>query len=271
MSEISYEEVETTDIDDTSSDVGFDSDLPDDSGKESYASELPDDSGKEIYDSELPDDSGKETYDYELPDDSGKETYDSELPDDLCNEYINFEKANANFEQIQEINSKENIDKPNFLLSEDIKNRTPENHGEWSGERGNSTWNPDRDYIPPEKSRNPEKHPYSNPAKLSWGGILDKYKIEGIEFKDGFPIFDKISRGTVEINDFETGGNDAKVRNFKRADIAMAEQRNCSPEEVEKWREENNYTWHECDDKCTMQKVQNEVHANIPHDGGRSQ
>ncbi|MBO5151630.1 MAG: DNA/RNA non-specific endonuclease [Oscillospiraceae bacterium] len=82
MSEISYDEVETTDIDDTSSDADFDSDLPDDSGMEIYDSELPDDSGKETYDSELPDDSGKETYDSELPDDSGKETYDSELPDD---------------------------------------------------------------------------------------------------------------------------------------------------------------------------------------------
>ena len=95
--------------------------------------------------------------------------------------------------------------------------------------------------------------------------------MDGIEFKDGFPVFDEISRGTVEIEDFETGGSDAKDRNFKRADIAMAEQRGCTPQEVKEWRDNNNYTWHECEDKRTMQKVPNEVHANVPHDGGRSQ
>lgn len=149
--------------------------------------------------------------------------------------------------------------------------RTPENNGSWDGERGNSTWYPDRDYTPPEKSRNPETKPYSNPDNLTWGEILDKYGIEGIRFENGFPVFDDVARGTVEIDDFETGGSDAKDRNFKKADIAMAEQRGCTPEEVKKWREENNYTWHECEDKKTMQKVPNEIHANIPHDGGRSQ
>lgn len=157
------------------------------------------------------------------------------------------------------------------VSSGEIKTRTPENHGEWDGERGNSTWHPDRDYVPPEKSRNPEDRPYSNPDNLSWGEILDKYGLDGIEFKDGFPVFDEISRGTVEIEDFETGGSDAKDRNFKRADIAMAEQRGCTPQEVKEWRDNNNYTWHECEDKRTMQKVPNEVHANVPHDGGRSQ
>lgn len=157
------------------------------------------------------------------------------------------------------------------VSSGEIKTRTPENHGEWEGERGNSTWHPDCDYVPPEKSRNPEDRPYSNPDNLSWGEILDKYGLDGIEFKDGFPVFDEISRGTVQIDDFETGGSDAKDRNFKRADIAMAEQRGCTPQEVKEWRDNNNYTWHECEDKCTMQKVPNEVHANVPHDGGRSQ
>ena len=33
---------------------------------------------------------------------------------------------------------------------------------------------------------------------------------------------------------------------------------------------ENNYTWHESRDMSTMQKVPNEIHANIPHSGGVS-
>lgn len=153
----------------------------------------------------------------------------------------------------------------------EITTRTPENNGSWSGMRGNSAWMPDRDYIPPEKSRNPETSPYSNPENLTWGEILEKNKIEGVEFKNGFPVFQDISRGTVEIENFQTGGCDAKDKNFKQADIAMAEKNGYTPNEVKQWRKENNFTWHECEDKRTMQKVSNEVHANIPHDGGRSQ
>lgn len=161
----------------------------------------------------------------------------------------------------------ESLDKS---ITKDITHRTPESNGEWTGERGNSTWIPDHDYIPPEKSRNPE-NPYSNPDNLTWGEILEKYGIEGIEFKDGFPDFSPISKGTVEIDNFEPGGTDAMNRNFAKADIALAEQKGCTPAEVKQWREDNNYTWHECEDQKTMQKVPNEVHANIPHDGGRSQ
>ena len=51
----------------------------------------------------------------------------------------------------------------------------------------------------------------------------------------------------------------------------MANQKGCSPEEVAKWREENKYTWHECRDCMTMQKVPREVHGNIPHSGGISE
>ena len=44
-----------------------------------------------------------------------------------------------------------------------------------------------------------------------------------------------------------------------------------SPEDVAKWRKENGYTWHECKDMKTMQKVPSEVHNNIPHSGGISE
>lgn len=148
--------------------------------------------------------------------------------------------------------------------------RTPASNGSWEAERGNSKWIPDGDYVPPEKS--PEgKKPYSNPEQKTWSELLDKYGIDGVEFKDGYPDFSPISKGNVEIEGFKTGGTEAKNANFAKADIELAKQKGCSPEEVEKWRKENNYTWHECEDKKTMQKVPNEIHANIPHDGGRSQ
>lgn len=55
---------------------------------------------------------------------------------------------------------------------------------------------------------------------------------------------------------------------FDQADEKLADQRGCTPEEVAKWREENKYTWHECKDCKTMQKVPTEVHGNISHSGG---
>lgn len=158
---------------------------------------------------------------------------------------------------IEKLDVKINLEKNEFI---------PRNGGEWSGEAGDSAWKPDPESIPPEKSRNPE-HPYSNPDNLSWEEILQKYGIDGIPFKDGEPDFSAVERGTVEIDDF----TDDRDSNFTQADEKMAEQRGCTPEEVAKWRKENNYTWHECKDCKTMQKVPNEIHANVPHSGGVSE
>lgn len=162
-----------------------------------------------------------------------------------------------------------NPDKSDSVESKQIM--LPEKNGSWDGEKGNSIWTPDHDYIPAEKSKSPETSPYSNPDKTTLKDILAKYGVDGIEFKDGYPTFDDVSKGTVEIEGFETGGAVAKQKNFAKADLALSEKKGCSPQEVKQWRAENNYTWHECEDKSTMQKVPNEVHANIPHAGGRSQ
>lgn len=169
-----------------------------------------------------------------------------------------------NLKQMQE-NSEVNTSSTDLKESAKAETRLPTSNGSWEGGKGNSTWKPDPDYVPPEKSRNPER-PYSNPESLTWGEIMEKYGIDGIEYKDGYPVFDKVSRGTVEIDDF----TEDRGSNFDQADEKMAEQRGCTPEEVAKWREENGYTWHECQDCKTMQKVPNEVHANVPHDGGVS-
>lgn len=130
-------------------------------------------------------------------------------------------------------------------------------NGHWEGERGNSTWVPDRE-------TKPKRY---NPNELTWGQILDKYGIKGIEYKDGEPDFSPVSKGDVEIDDF----TDDRQSNFDQADEALAKQRGCSPEEVKKWRKENGYTWHECRDCKTMQKVPSEIHNNMDHSGGVSE
>jgi hypothetical protein len=149
-------------------------------------------------------------------------------------------------------------DKPLGIIYENLRNCPIEdNNGHWDGERGNSKWYPDRNFIPGK----------SNPENKTWGDILDKYGIDGINFKDGEPDFSEISKGNVEIKPFSTDRSD----NFDKADTELAKQKGCTPEEVAKWRKENGYTWHECKDMKTMQKVPSEVHNNIPHSGGISE
>lgn len=132
----------------------------------------------------------------------------------------------------------------------------PISDGEWTGERGDSKWIPDSDYVPKK----------SNPEGKTWGEILKDYGVDGIEFKNGEPDFSPFSKGEVEIDDFSENRDD----NFDQADEKLAEQRGCTPEEVQKWRKEHGYTWHECSDMKTMQKVSAEVHNNVPHSGGIS-
>ena len=150
-------------------------------------------------------------------------------------------------------------------LSPSETTRLPRNIGRFTGEVGNSNFIPNPEYIPPEKSRNPDK-PYSNPDHLSLTEIFEKYGIKELPFCNGFADFSGVSRGEVSIDHF----TDDRDANFAQADEKMAEQRGCTPEEVAAWRKENGCTWHECPDCRTMQKVPHEIHANIPHEGGIS-
>lgn len=136
----------------------------------------------------------------------------------------------------------------------------PRHGGEWTGEPGDSIWNPDKNVEPGDRNG-------TNPENKTWGEILAQYKIEGIQFNGGEPDFSEVAKGTVEIDDF----SDDRASNFDQADEKMAEQRGCSPEEVAKWRKESGYTWHECRDCATMLKVPTEVHGNISHSGGVSE
>lgn len=156
-------------------------------------------------------------------------------------------------------------DKPLGPAIENLRNCPIDgNNGHWEGERGNSKWVPDADYIPAEvKGRT-----RSNPDGLTTGQLLEKYGIDdGVIYTDGEPNFSEVSKGTVEIESFSTERSD----NFDQADTELAAAKGCTPGEVAQWRKENNYTWHECKDMRTMQKVPNEIHANFPHSGGISE
>ena len=141
-----------------------------------------------------------------------------------------------------------------------LKGCLPQTDGKWGGEVGNSKWIPNPDIAPSDRIG-------TNPENKTWKEILDKYGIDSIEFKDGYPDFSKIAKGEVKIDDF----TDDRSSNFAQADEKLAEKWDCSPEEVEKYRIENKLTWHECQDCKTMQLVPREIHGNIPHSGGISE
>lgn len=176
------------------------------------------------------------------------------LPEGKLTEVFNSEvKSETKIETsiMEKLDAKIKIEKPGLL---------PRNGGEWTGEPGNSDWKLDPNVEPGDKHG-------TNPENKTWEEIMDEYGFDSIPFNDGEPDFSEVSKGEVEIDDF----TDDRDSNFDQADEKLAEQRGCTPEEVAKWREENKYTWHECKDCKTMQKVPTEVHGNISHSGGVSE
>ena len=164
---------------------------------------------------------------------------------------------------MDKLTDEKDIDKPIAKELDEVKGCPIEgNGGHWEGERGNSKWFPNRDEIP--------KNPLTNPDGLTWGQILDKYGIDGIELKNGEPDFSPVAKGTVEIDHF-TDNRYGKGGNFDQACEKLAEQRGCTKEEVKAWMKENKYTWHERADCKTMDKVPTEIHGNIRHSGGISE
>ena len=185
-----------------------------------------------------------------------------EAPEKSLSEWTVPDKLKAEIPQTPEGRLEDIKNKINQLAQEISAERSlllPRNGGIWDGAIGNSKWIPAEDAVP--GSRNG-----TNPEHKSWSQIKECYHFEGIPFSHGEANFSEVGKGSVEIEDF----SDDRGANFDQADEALALQRGCAPEEVAQWRKENHYTWHECNDCKTMQKVPSEVHGNIPHSGGIS-
>ncbi len=147
--------------------------------------------------------------------------------------------------------------------------RTPsiENpNGKWSGDRGESMFIPTADKV---------------------REILRNKGLEGINYKDGIPDFNPISEAKVTIQGMsqhrlsQMGENGERiVGNYEKADTECAkawnlEQRDgkddWTHQDVKKWREANEYTWHEHNDMKTCSLVPTEVHKVCNHLGGVSE
>lgn len=159
-------------------------------------------------------------------------------------------------EKIENLNKNDGINNKNDIKSieNDFIKGTPQNGGNWLGERGNSKWNMDDEIVPKKE----------NPDNLNWKEIKEKYQFETIEFKDGKPDFTCVSKGCVEIENF-SGSRDI---NFRKADIEYSKENKMTPRAVSDFRKSEGYTWHERSDCKTMDLVPSTVHNNIPHYGG---
>ena len=133
--------------------------------------------------------------------------------------------------------------------------RTPSeqsDRGEWIGERGEST------YIPSDEKMKE---------------LLAQYGMDGIEYKDGIPDFSRCSECTVEIDNM----TENRYSNFAQCDEKCAEQWNkegrdgktdWTARDVQKWRSDNGYSWHERNDMKTCDLVPTEVNDYFGHLGG---
>ena len=124
--------------------------------------------------------------------------------------------------------------------------QTPVNDGHWDGERGESTF----------YSNNEEANKY-----------LHEAGEDGVAYKDAIPDFSEVSKGDVEIDDM----SEDRYKNFKQADQKLADEKGCTPRDVAEWRENNGYTWHECNDTRTCQKIPSSVNSTFGHLGGVSE
>ncbi|MBR5216155.1 MAG: HNH endonuclease [Bacteroidales bacterium] len=150
-------------------------------------------------------------------------------------------------------------------------NNTPKSNGKWSGETGNSYWQPARNIVP-------ERNMYSNPEGKSWGEILDFYKVKnGILFKEGEPVFDDLAWEEVVLR-YEDIGRDELLRLQQNersvlhnlAFDKLAKSKGWSLEQTYKYKEDNNLVWHEKSDCKTLLLVPRMIHDNITHYGGVS-
>lgn len=130
--------------------------------------------------------------------------------------------------------------------------------GTWAGERGESEYRPNDPEV--QKS-------------------MKERGVEGIPYKDGIVDFSGVSEATVEIEHM-TDQRQGKGGNFEQCNTKLAEEWNreghggrddWTPRDVENWRKEDGYTWHERNDRKTCDLVPTEIHESCGHLGGVSE
>lgn len=116
-------------------------------------------------------------------------------------------------------------------------------------------------------------------------GILKKYGLDGIEYRNSEPDFEVCADTVVKISHMSEYRYDFEAPkgmqgNFTQADIECAKvwnfeeregKRDWTPRKVLEYRQANGFTWHEKCDTETMVMVKSEINAYFKHSGGCSE
>ena len=105
---------------------------------------------------------------------------------------------------------------------------------------------------------------------------LAKDRETGIPFRNGEPDFSKVSEETVKIDNM-SADRYGPGKNFEQADRKCAEKwsnekkdgrTDWTARNVENYRTENHFSWHERCDTETMDLVPQSIHSKVNHSGG---
>ena len=155
------------------------------------------------------------------------------------------------------------------------KSNLPKTRGRWADpdQQGQSFWIPERS----------DQFSYTKPGdgkKVTttyYGELLDKYGIEGIEYRDRFPVFETVTCrlpeccciGTVTLDELPTDRGIA----HRMADEAVTRNPQSpffgkTPEEVHQFMVDHSLIWHEKEDRHTLMPVPADLHGAFRHTGG---
>ena len=120
--------------------------------------------------------------------------------------------------------------------------------------------------------------------------MMKDYGQESIHYQDGHPEFKPFTKHNTEWGEVEceveigymsdkrnTNVAGPRTSNFSQADDALAikvsEQTGTTVTgaDIQKFREKNNLSWHEVEDRATMQLVPQKIHDSARHSGGVAQ
>jgi len=165
-------------------------------------------------------------------------------------------------QRVEEMDISEEI---KSIVDQNMQSLTlPKSNGEWAGDRGNSEFVIDDDYIPSGRGVNPDG--------LTMAEILKEYDIDGVTYHNKEPDFSPFvdaEIGAVELDAFSDkrigeGGTYALARE------KAAENLGVSAEEVDRIMDERGLTWHECSDRKTVLPIPTDINAAFKHSGGIS-
>lgn len=109
--------------------------------------------------------------------------------------------------------------------------------------------------------------------------LLAKLGLDGIEYKNAIPNFLRCSVCTTEIDNMSPQRR-GKGGNFEQCDAKCAEiwnkekrdgRSDWTARDVEKWRTENGYSWHERNDRKTCDLIPTKINDYFGHLGGVSE